>query len=299
MNSAKAVGASDAAQLEAGFDDDGGADTPADAQDLLLTSANSNQLEVAVSGVNSEPQLKQTILKTVAPEKIGDLLIANGYAEASARMVEAAAKAAFNVQTLPAQSAALATGARDAAGDYRAAQLAIYENNEYVGTIALAESGLYGEGAQPTLPPGLLDDSGKAADAAVRFDLADGVYSAGLRNGIPEPVIREAIQLIGGLTDLKSPLLADQAIRVIFTRDYRDKAKSSGRVRLCRLERPARARSIAIHSRRRTAASAVSNRKARPKSKAPNPRPGRRRKAWAKAARSASAAFSRRSRALL
>lgn len=230
MNSAQIAGASDAAQLDAGFDDDGGADTPDAASELLLTSANSNQLEVIAGGADGRPQLKQTILKTVVPEKIGDLLVANGYAEDSARAVEAAAKSAFNVQTLPAQSVALAVGARDAAGDYRATQLAIYENNEYVGAIALADSGLYGEGAQPTIPRGLLDDSGKAADAAVRFNLADGVYSVGLRNGMPEPVIREAIQLIGRLADLKSPLLADEAIRVIFAREYRDKAKSSGRI---------------------------------------------------------------------
>jgi len=230
MNSAQVAGASDAAQIEAGFDDDGGADTPADAQDLLLTNANSNQLEVAAGGPRRPPQLKQTILKTVVAEKIGDLLIANGYAEGGARAVEAAAKATFNVQTLPAQSVALVVGALDAAGDYRATQLAIYENNEYVGAIALTDNGLYGEGAEPTIPVGLLDDSNKTTDAAQRFDLADGVYSAGLRNGMPEPVIREAIQLTGRLADLKSPLLADETIRVIYASDYRDKARSSGRV---------------------------------------------------------------------
>jgi murein DD-endopeptidase MepM/ murein hydrolase activator NlpD len=230
MNSAQLAGAGDAAQMDAGADDDGGADTPDDAQDLMLTSANSNQLEVVAGGADGRPRLKQTILKTVVAEKIGDLLIANGFAEDGARAVEAAAKAAFNVQTLPAQSVALAVGALDAAGDYRATQLAIYENNDYVGAIALAESGLYGEGAQPTIPQGLLDDSARTADAAVHFDLADGVYSAGLRNGMPEPVIREAIQLLGRQTDLRSPLLADEAIRAIFARDFRDKSKSSGKI---------------------------------------------------------------------
>jgi murein DD-endopeptidase MepM/ murein hydrolase activator NlpD len=230
MNSALLAGATDTAQLDAGSDDDGGADTPDDAQALMLTSGNSNQLEVVAGGAGGRPQLKQTVLKTIVAEKIGDLLIANGFAEDSARAIESAAKATFNVQTLPAQSVALAVGALDAAGDYRVTQLAIYENNDYVGALALADNGLYGEGAQPAIPAGLLDDSGKTADAAVRFDLADGVYSAGLRNGMPEPVIREAIQLLGRLTDLKSALLADEAIRVIFARDYRDKPKSAGRI---------------------------------------------------------------------
>ena len=49
-----------------------------------------------------------------------------------------------------------------------------------------------------------------AVDAATHFTLADGVYSAGLRNGVPEAVIREAIQLVSRLVDLRSPLQADQ-----------------------------------------------------------------------------------------
>ncbi len=230
MNSAQIAGAQTQAQIEAGSDDDGGADTPDDAQSLVLTTANSNQLEVNAGGLQGLPQLKETILKTIVAEKIADLLIANGFAEESARLIESAAKAAFNVQTLPPQSVALAVGALDASGDYRAMQLAIFESGEYVGAIALSEGGIYGEGAEPTIPAGLLDDSGRSADAAVHFNLADGVYSAGLRNGMPEPVIREAIQLIGRLTDLKSPLQADETVRAIFERDYRNKARLTGKI---------------------------------------------------------------------
>ena len=228
MNSAQmATGAGAAA---ADSDDDGGDETPSNAPELMLSTANSNQLEVFPGGAEGRPQIKQTLLKAVVAEKISDLLIANGFAADSAHDIENAAKAAFNVQTLPPQSVALAVGALDPAGDYRATQIAIYEDNDYVGTIALADNGLYGDAAQPAIPTGLLDDSGKSVDAATHFDLADGVYSAGLRNGMPEPVIREAIQLLGRLTDLKSPLLADDTLRAIFARDYRDKTKSAGKV---------------------------------------------------------------------
>ena len=230
MNSAQMAGAQTQAQIEAGSDDDGGADTPEDAQSLVLTTANSNQLEVSAGGMQGLPQLKETILKTVVAEKIGDLLVANGFAEESARLVESAAKASFNVQTLPPQSVALAVGGLDASGDYRAMQLAIFESGEYVGTIALSEDGSYGEGAEPTIPTGTLEDSGKTADAAVHFNLADGLYSAGLRNGMPEPAIREAIQLVGRLTDLKAPLQADETMRAIFERDFRNKAKLTGKI---------------------------------------------------------------------
>jgi murein DD-endopeptidase MepM/ murein hydrolase activator NlpD len=230
MNSAQSAGAQTQAQIEAGSDDDGGADTPQDAQNLVVTTANSNQLEASAGGMQGLPQLKETILKTIVAEKISDLLVANGYAEESARLVESAAKATFNIQTLPPQSVALVVGALDASGDYRAMQVAIFESGEYVGTIALSEDGSYSEAAEPTIPSGLLDDSGRTADAAVHFNLADGIYSAGLRNGMPEPVIREAIQLVGRLADLKSPLQADESVRTIFERAFRDKTRSAGKI---------------------------------------------------------------------
>jgi murein DD-endopeptidase MepM/ murein hydrolase activator NlpD len=71
---------------------------------------------------------------------------------------------------------------------------------------------------------------GGTADAAIHYTLADGVYSAGLRNGAPEAVVREAIQLIQRLLDLSSQLQADETIRLLFETDPRDKAKSTGRV---------------------------------------------------------------------
>ena len=219
------------AQIDAGSDDDGGADTPADAQSQILTSANSNQIEVNAAGSQGLPQLKETVLRTLVAEKISDLLIANGYSEESARMIEAAAKeSSGRIETLPPGSVALAVGALDVTGDYRVKQLAIFEDKEYVVTISAKDDGGYDEAAEPLIPPGLLDDSGGTEVAATRFTLADGVYSAGLRNGAPEPIVREAIQLVSRLADLKSPLQADEAVRFLYQSDFRNKAKSTGKV---------------------------------------------------------------------
>ena len=216
------------AQIDAGSDDDGGADTPLDAQ--VLTSANSNRLEINSGGAQGKAQILDTVLKPVVAEKIGDLLIANGFAEDSARALENAAAAQLNVHTLPPGSVALAVGALDASGDYRAVQVTVFEGGEYVGTVALGEGGQFGDGAEPAIPPGLIDDSARQSVAAARYNVADGVYSAGLRNGVPEAVIREAIQLVAGLTDLKAPLQPDQTVRLLYMSDFRDKPKSAGRV---------------------------------------------------------------------
>ncbi len=230
MNSEQAQGAQTQAQADAGSDDDGGADTPLDAQAQLLTGANSNKLEISSGGAEGKAQILDVVLKPIVAEKIGDLLIANGFAEESARGIESAAAAQLHVQTLPPGSVALAVGALDASGDYRVMQITIFENGEYVGTVALGEGGDYSDGAEPAIPAGLIDNSAKQAEISVRYSVADGIYSAGLRNGVPEDVIREAIQLVAGMADLKAPLQSDQTVRLLFVRDFRDRAKSSGRV---------------------------------------------------------------------
>ncbi len=230
MNSQLAEGEQTQAQIDAGSDDDGGAETPLDAQSLLLTSANSNKIEINSGGGQGKPQILDTVLKPIVAEKISDLLIANGFTGDSARAIESAAAEQFHVQTLPQGSVALAVGALDAAGDYRAEQITIFESGEYVGTVALGESGAYGEGAEPDIPTELIDDSARPSEVGARYTVADGIYSAGLRNGVPEDIIREAIQLVSGLADLKAPLQSDQTVRVLFERDYRDKSRSGGRV---------------------------------------------------------------------
>jgi len=134
------------------------------------------------------------------------------------------------VQTLPPSSIAIAIGALDLSGAYRVTQFSIYEDKEYVGAVALAEAGAYGEGAQPAVPEGLIDENQKAGEVIAHYTVADGIYSAGLRNNIPEPVIREAIALLGKLTDVKAPVQADQLLRALYARDFRGKTRSSGKV---------------------------------------------------------------------
>ena len=229
MNSAQIAAAQ--TEPDTGSDDDGGAETPADAQSQFLTTANSNQLEINLGGARGQPQLKETILKPLVADTISNLLIANGFDADSARMIESAAKdSPARIQTLPPQSVAVAVGALDLAGAYRIKQIAIFENGEYVITIAAKDDGGYEQAAEPIIPAQLLDDSLRNQSIGTHFSIADGVYSAGIRNGLPDPVIRETIQLISRLADLRLPLQADQTLRVLFEPEFRDKGKASGKV---------------------------------------------------------------------
>ena len=108
----------------------------------------------------------------------------------------------------------MAVGALDLAGAYRIKQLAIFENGEYVITIAAKDDGGYEQAAKPIIPAPLLDNSLRNQTIGTRFTIADGVYSAGIRNRMPKPVIRETIQLLSRLADLRLPLQAEQTLRV-------------------------------------------------------------------------------------
>ncbi len=226
MNAAQAAGASD----DAGDDDDGGDATLANAPNATpLTAANSIQLDTFEGGENGRPQLKEVTLRPSVTQKISQLLIDSGFEPTGAEAAEAAAKRLYNIQSLGSGAAALAVGAVDASGAYRAAQLAIFEDGEYVGTVALAENGLYGEGAEPALPPGFLDKSARPP-AGVRFTLADGAYSAGLRSAAPEPVIRDAVRLMAALADLNAPLPQGETLKLIYTLKARAKDRPESRI---------------------------------------------------------------------
>src|SRR5258708_6473870 len=115
-------------------------------------------------------------------------------------------------------------------GAYRIKQIAIFENGEYVITIAAKDDGGYEQAAEPIITALLLDDSLKGPIVATRFSIADGVYTAGIPNWMPVPVICSTIQPISRLADLRAPLQSDQTLRVLFEPDFRDKARAGGKV---------------------------------------------------------------------
>jgi murein DD-endopeptidase MepM/ murein hydrolase activator NlpD len=234
MNAALAAGASQ----DAGDDDDGGDATPDNAVAAPLTSANSLQLDTIEGGENGRPQLREVTLRPTIAQKISQLLIDSGFESTSAEAVEATAKRLYNIQSLGSGAAALAVGAIDPSGAYRVAQVAMFEDGEYVGTVARAENGIYGEGAEPSLPPGFLDKTERTPSGA-RFTLADGVYSAGLRNAVPEAVVRDAVRLMAGLTDLKAPLGAGETLKLIYALKPRSKDQPESRVVYAGLSGPA------------------------------------------------------------
>jgi murein DD-endopeptidase MepM/ murein hydrolase activator NlpD len=232
LNAELAVNSAQGAAVaeDTGDDDDGGDMTPEDAAPIApLTGANTQQIDAVAGGENGRPELKETYLRPKVAQKISELLIESGYEETSALAVEAAAKRLYNIQSLRPGSVALAVGAIDLSGAYRMAQLTLFQDGEYVGTVALAETGRYEEGAEPKVPRSLLDNSSQSPVGA-QFTLADGVYSAALRSATPEPVAREAVRLLQRLIDLDAPLGAGETLRLLYSRNPRSKAQAASHV---------------------------------------------------------------------
>jgi murein DD-endopeptidase MepM/ murein hydrolase activator NlpD len=231
LNAELAVNSSqDPAAQDTGDDYDDGEVTPEDAAPAApLTGANTQQLDAVAGGENGRPQLKETVLRPKVSQRISELLIESGYEETSALAVEAAAKRLYNVQILRPGVVALVVGAIDLSGAYRVAQLTLFQDGEYWKTIAMAQTGSFEEGAKPTIPQNLLDNSDQSPVGA-QFTLADGVYSAALRSGTPEVVAREAVRLLQQLVDLDAPLGAGETLRLLYARNPRSRLQAASRV---------------------------------------------------------------------
>jgi murein DD-endopeptidase MepM/ murein hydrolase activator NlpD len=227
LNAELAMNSGQGAAEDMGDDDDGGDLTPDNVEPIApLTGANTQQLDAVPGGDNGQAQIRQVTLKPTIAQKISELLIESGFEPQSARDAEDAARRIYKIQSLRAGSVGLAIGAVDPSGAYRVAQLAIFQDGEYAGTVAKTETGQFAEAAEPTIPPGLLDDS-DLAPAGTRFNLADGVYSAGLRSAVPEPVIREAVHLMSRIADLGAPLSTGVTLRLLYARTPRSKGQAS------------------------------------------------------------------------
>ena len=207
-------------------DDDGGVATPDHPEFAALTNANSNRIELQPADA---PSVKSAVLKAIVQSRIGELLVRDGFTEASAADVSARIQATYRVDSLAAGGSMLAVGTRDPAGGYRVTQVSIFQGREYAGAVGLAESGTYAEAARPNLPENFLDEN-EAAGPPTRFSLADGLFSAGLASGAPEAVVREAIQLLGGHVDPNTPLTGDSSFRLLYAREFRDRARGAGKV---------------------------------------------------------------------
>ncbi|MBH0237515.1 M23 family metallopeptidase [Methylobrevis albus] len=157
----------------------------------------------------------ELILTADRAQKLGELLAAGTFAADSAAAVEQGFAAAFGIDSVFPGSVVIARGRPAGGGRYQPMQVSVYDRREYVGSLAWADAGGYGVGEEPWRDLDL-ESAPKSSFAPGGFDLSDGIYSAAVRAGMPEPLIREAILALGTRTDLKAPLGGGGTVRILY-----------------------------------------------------------------------------------
>ncbi len=138
------------------------------------------------------------------PTDIAQLLEANGFEAALAERVKARMVSQLQIEPELPRGSLLALRYRQKGPLRDLLQLSLYRAGSYVGSLAVGGSGQLVVSADPWTDQPLLDQSQSEETTSdpLQFRLLDVIYSAAIRNGVPGPVIGEAIALMAKVHDL-------------------------------------------------------------------------------------------------
>lgn len=110
------------------------------------------------------------------------------------------------------------------------AQISIYENREYIGTLARSDRADFVAGVDPWRDIEIFEDATPDVEADEEFQLLDAVYGLALRNSIPSGVTSEILLLLSRAVDLNQPITSGDRIDILFTSEPRERTTGTGRV---------------------------------------------------------------------
>ena len=112
------------------------------------------------------------------------------------------------------------------------AQVSIYGQETYLGTLALSEKGTFVIGEDPWVRDDLFNYSEDQENKGPvrQYRLLDAIYSTAARNKISTGIIGETIQLMSRTHDLNAFAEPDDRLIIIYSKQARDAAKNAGRV---------------------------------------------------------------------
>lgn len=178
---------------------------------------------------------REFIVKVLSQRSLDSVLEEAGIApDRTAAAAEAAARL-LNLRMLqPGYIAAFRvdwTG--EDAGDQAIIQLAVVANHGVVGAIGLEGSNTYARVEDPWADKGLQtyaeEDSARDNENS-RFRIMDGLYAAGVRNGIPPNILSEVIAQMARGYDLGAFLQPDDRFTIIYSDAARDSVRGDGHV---------------------------------------------------------------------
>lgn len=217
--------------------EDGGGDTNAGepSGDLAGDPArmrNSSSIAFTRDAATRRALWQDLILQIRIPSDIAVLLRDNGFDADTAARVALRMTGQLGIKEELPRGALLALRYRMQAGRREVMQLSLYNSGTYVGALAIGGTGQLVTAADPWAEQPLLGQSVEEDLDGDRpqFRLLDVIYSAALRNGVPGPVIGEAIALMAKVHDLDAFAAEGDRMQLLYATNPGPGADAAGRV---------------------------------------------------------------------
>jgi murein DD-endopeptidase MepM/ murein hydrolase activator NlpD len=196
-----------------------------------LESFGSSTLHVLPPAMRQETS-RDMVLKVLFDRPLQSLLAESGLSSPSVAAVAEAAARILNIRDVQAgYLAALRTDPASAGKDV--IHLSLYDKRGLIGSIGLNGDGGYSQIEDPWAKDGLIayakEDESSGASGK-RFRIMDGIYSAGVRNGIEPHIITETIMQMARSYDLGQFIQRDDEFSIIYSQAPREAGRGDGHV---------------------------------------------------------------------
>ena len=214
-----------------------GEELAAESDAVAVVERTSVENTTSVAQVRSEARRfkpdNDIIARILAPKSMAALFEENSLPADAASLYGKALETLLGRKQLAAGDIVAIRSIRHASADLpRVVQFSLYTSEEYVGTLALADDGTIGLGADPWVPEELFNYRGEenVADPGRQYRLLDAIYSTAVRNRVPTGVLGEAIMLLSRRFDLNAFASADDRLVLAYAQDSPGGEEAVGRV---------------------------------------------------------------------
>ncbi|WP_116087325.1 peptidoglycan DD-metalloendopeptidase family protein [Tropicimonas sp. IMCC34011] len=238
QNAAEAPGSPLSAE-ETDFDEGGGWGESIDDAGREITEFTETRIEntTSVAFVRDEAErqaLSEDIFVRIsAPRGLAELMEDRGFAEAEAAAVSEAAQALWGVEELASGQVVALRGVPGEGGGLGFAQLSLYDEETYFGTLARAGDGGIVEGSDPWVDDELFDYAeGQEAEGSLeqKYRMLDAFYSTAIRNRVPAVLVGEAIALLSKSHDLDAFANPGDRMSILYSPERLEEDTGAGQI---------------------------------------------------------------------
>jgi murein DD-endopeptidase MepM/ murein hydrolase activator NlpD len=177
---------------------------------------------------------RDTVLKALFDRSLQSMLAESGISASSADAASSAAAGLLNIRDL--QAGYLLAFRTDPAAAAQAGRevihLSLYDKRGLIGSIGLNGEGGYSKIKDPWEKDGLIAYARESESDASgqRFRIMDGIYSAGVRNGIAPHILTETLMQMARSYDLGQFIQRDDQFSIIYSEAPREAERGDGHV---------------------------------------------------------------------